>query len=169
MPGKRWSEEDIEFLHSNCKTHTVADFMEALGRSKAAIHGKMCRIGISPKFPTSPRLLNTEQYIESIKDKPLICVDEYIGVHIPIMHRCNVCGNEWKTQPGHIKSGTGCPVCASVTGFFKPECPAYLYLLLVENSGETFLKVGITGNSPEHRAHQIRRTCVENTKVSHDH
>lgn len=39
-------------------------------------------------------------------------VEEYINDGTKILHRCKICGHEWKPKPSNILQHHGCPVCA---------------------------------------------------------
>lgn len=52
-----------------------------------------------------------EAYVNMIKDKNIIPIELYNGMHCNILHRCNVCGHEWKVKPSAIRNGHGCPQC----------------------------------------------------------
>lgn len=52
-----------------------------------------------------------DEYTAMIKDKNLIPVELYNGMHFNILHKCTVCGHEWKVKPGAIRNGHGCPQC----------------------------------------------------------
>lgn len=57
----------------------------------------------------------TESYIDSVFNinKNIIVIDEYQGVHTPILHKCRVCDHEWMVVPASILNAhTGCPVCS---------------------------------------------------------
>lgn len=53
-------------------------------------------------------------YEERLKkiNKNIISLEEYITRRTPILHKCLICGNEWKTAPSNPLSGEGCPKCA---------------------------------------------------------
>lgn len=54
-----------------------------------------------------------EEYVEEVKNKnPLIeVVGEYVGIKIPILHRCTVHDVLWKSSPDNILQGKGCELC----------------------------------------------------------
>lgn len=54
-----------------------------------------------------------EEYIEEVKIKnPNVTVlGTYIGAREKILHKCNMCDNEWEASPTNILRGTGCPNC----------------------------------------------------------
>lgn len=41
----------------------------------------------------------------------IICIGEYDGISKPALHKCRICGYEWRTTPASVLSGTGCPKC----------------------------------------------------------
>lgn len=60
-----------------------------------------------------------DEYVKDLKkvwsDK-IIALEEYsTNRNIPILHRCNECGFEWKTTPHNLLSGEGCPNCKKKT------------------------------------------------------
>lgn len=60
------------------------------------------------------KLKSHEQYIKevSIINPNIEVLEQYIDAKTPILHRCRIDGNEWKTVPDSIIRGCGCPVCA---------------------------------------------------------
>lgn len=54
-----------------------------------------------------------EQYVKQVAQKrnDVICVGEYKGAKVKILHECMKCGNKWLVTPDHILQGTGCPFC----------------------------------------------------------
>lgn len=66
---------------------------------------------------------------------------EYLGNHVKSLFKCpNGDHQPWLTTPGHIKTGKGCPECA--TSGFSPNKPAWTYVLLFSD----YIKYGITNN-----------------------
>lgn len=55
--------------------------------------------------------LTTEEYAEKIKNLNITPIEDFIGRHTKIKHRCGVCGYEWSVYPGNILKGSCCPVC----------------------------------------------------------
>jgi transposase-like protein len=55
-----------------------------------------------------------EEYVKEVTQiNPNIeVVEQYVGYHTPILHRCNVDNFEWKTSPCSVLQGNGCPKCA---------------------------------------------------------
>ena len=69
----------------------------------------------------------------------IIQLGEYHNKRTASLFQCKY-GHQWETQPGHVKKGSGCPIC-SPTGF-SPDKPAWTYVIKFE----TFIKYGITNN-----------------------
>lgn len=42
----------------------------------------------------------------------IIVSGEFINASTNVTFKCCKCGNEWSTNPHHVISGSGCPVCA---------------------------------------------------------
>jgi predicted Zn-ribbon and HTH transcriptional regulator len=65
------------------------------------------------------------------------------GSRTPTLAECLTCGLVWKTNPGAVTSGTGCPDCAE-TGY-KVGQPGLFYWVERDNSqGRAARKIGIT-------------------------
>lgn len=93
---------------------------------------------------------NTEEYKELLKNRPLICLEEYKGNGTPIKHKCLKCNHIWKIRPSNITNmDQGCPEC-SITGF-KTNKPGIFYYIKLSSKTETYYKVGITNNSIRQR------------------
>ena len=47
------------------------------------------------------------------RNQTLIVLDDnYTNNCTPILVKCDICGNEWKSRPGNLLTGNGCPICA---------------------------------------------------------
>lgn len=54
-----------------------------------------------------------KKYQSEIKRRKIkVLANSWLGNGYKYMHRCLRCKSEWKTTPGHVKLGTGCPKCA---------------------------------------------------------
>ena len=61
------------------------------------------------------RKKTNKEFLEMIKDRPLIALDEYNGTMNKIRFKCDAYGHIWETTPNLITSqGTGCPKCRMV-------------------------------------------------------
>ena len=63
----------------------------------------------------------TEEYKSELKGRNIECLEEYANNKTKILHKCLVCGYEWKAIPNDILSGVGCPCCRSSHGERKVE------------------------------------------------
>ena len=54
-----------------------------------------------------------EKYLEEVKiiNNTILPLETYINEKTKILHRCLLCGYEWKTIPDRILRGHGCPKC----------------------------------------------------------
>lgn len=54
-----------------------------------------------------------EHYRQKLIDRniPLIPLEDYAGCSTKILHRCTVCGYEYKTTPNYVSAGHYCPEC----------------------------------------------------------
>ena len=61
------------------------------------------------------RPISTEEYHQQVValNKGFICLEEYQTAKIKIKHQCSN-GHQWKAKPLNIKTGTGCPTCATI-------------------------------------------------------
>ncbi len=60
----------------------------------------------------------TEEFKEELaKISPTIeVVGQYKARHSPVECKCKVCGHEWKSAPGNLIQGWGCPKCKTTRG-----------------------------------------------------
>lgn len=86
------------------------------------------------------RLLETMTYKErclKVSEGKIEPIEDYIDSKTPILHRCNVCGNEWKKIP--IKNtlrNAGCPVCTGKSVVSKAETEIEEYIKSLDNTLE---------------------------------
>lgn len=66
-----------------------------------------------------------EQYVEELKiiNSNIEVIGTYVDANTPIEHKCKIDGYIWKTSPGNILYGTGCPKCS---GNMKKSHSQYL-------------------------------------------
>lgn len=83
-------------------------------------------INSCPQCSYRTRRLSEEEYLESIKDLPIILLDPYTKARDKLRHKCEICQTEWKATPASIRyninkgRGHGCPHCANNTRW-SPE------------------------------------------------
>lgn len=51
--------------------------------------------------------------MEELKNKNVEVIEQYQGSNVGILHKCKICGYEWKAKPGNILCGKQCPVCVN--------------------------------------------------------
>lgn len=77
-----------------------------------ALRGSGCELCRRMKLHKQKKRTN-KQYIEelSIVNPNIEPLEDYINANTLMLHRCKIDGHEWKTTPGNILSGHGCPKC----------------------------------------------------------
>lgn len=62
-----------------------------------------------------------ERYIEELAtiNPMVVALEEYIGSHTKILHKCTICNHEWRVCPSDLLSGHGCPECAKLVRIQK--------------------------------------------------
>lgn len=99
-------------LH-RCLIHNV----EWMASPSNVLLGGGCRECRSEKIGDKLRKSH-EKYVEELKliNLNIVVIDEYVGAHLPILHRCLVDGYEWEITPHSILLGHGCPKCCESKG-----------------------------------------------------
>lgn len=76
-------------------------------------------------------------------------ISGYKNTGVKCLWKCNICGNEWKSTPSHLKSGSGCPQCSKEKQAVVIRNPVFQYkngiLIEVFNSVTTASKKTGTG------------------------
>lgn len=76
------------------------------------LKGCGCRKCMEDKIRNKNGISHDEYLIKlSNVNSNIIVLEEYFGTEIKILHKCNICGHEWKAKPGNILAGKGCPKC----------------------------------------------------------
>lgn len=60
-----------------------------------------------------------EQYVYelSISNPDIEVVGQYVNAHVPILHKCKICGHEWMAKPNNVfNNNRGCPKCQISNG-----------------------------------------------------
>lgn len=150
MTNKIFTAKEIEFLKEYYPTKGSVFCSEQLGRTKASIFNKACRLGIKSYAPPPDRQYTHAQYEDQLLNKELdfVPLENYQGSFTKILHEC-IEGHTWLVAPARILEGSGCPYCASNS--FKMEQPAHLYYIKIESFNETYYKIGITGTTIKDR------------------
>ena len=158
-----WSTHELNILKdiyptTGCNT----DLLKLLpGRTAKAINVKCSKLGLKVLNPWNAKK-SAEKYRQELLYHNITAIDDYVSDKVKITHSCNTCMHQWKAQPHNILAGHGCPMCN--TGFGSMRIPklgypgtAYLYVTeFFLDSGEAFIKVGITSNHTLRRLKDIR-------------
>lgn len=67
-------------------------------------------------------------------------VENYVNLKTKSLFECLECNSTWKSTPGNILAGRGCPSCS--TSGFDPSKPSWVYVLKFAH----FIKYGITND-----------------------
>ena len=89
-----------------CKVHNY----EWMARPGNLLSGKGCPMCINK--PQNP----DEHYKKRVSEinPDVVPLEEYRTCKDKILHKCLVCGNEWRTAPEVILMGCGCPLCGII-------------------------------------------------------
>jgi hypothetical protein len=123
-------------------THICGSIVKTSYRKILTNKGKgngSCRPCGSKKYADSSRF--DISIIDKIyaKQNLRLATRKYLGMRYRHQTICNACGWKWDSLPSKIALGHGCPVCSK--GSFKPDKPAYYYLITHNDFGAH--KVGI--------------------------
>jgi very-short-patch-repair endonuclease len=80
-----------------------------------------------------------KNYLNYFPDSEVDIIGKYHSPHKHIECQCTICGHTWGTEPGCLRAGTGCPVCASSKG------EQYIYNRLLEANIEFEREFAIPG------------------------
>lgn len=109
-----WTDEEIELLAvAYPYLGSCVELKEMFPhRTLEAITLKANRMGF--KVTNNPReRMSNDDYVYMCKTTDFTPLEVYRGSTTPILHKCNICGNEWNARPQHIlKEGAKCPVCS---------------------------------------------------------
>lgn len=112
---------DTNILHQ-----CLVDKYEWMARPVNILNGKGC-----PKCAGNLLLTNAEYIDRLLKINPNVQpLEKYINANSKILHKCLIDGYVWRTTPGSILQGTGCPICA---GNIKKDHSQYVQELYMIN------------------------------------
>ena len=149
-----WTKNEVQELKNLCNEGlTQKEISSKLNRSINSIKSKCKRERI---FNNRKYVLKTNtQYIKELKDKcpNIISLEEYKGANTKILHKCLICGTEYKCIP-NVKL-QGWEHCRSKSNKFgiSPNDPGILYLVYFKELD--LYKFGITGNTTKERMKSI--------------
>jgi len=110
-----------------------------------------CKKGAHAKLYNEGDLINGVKFIKSFGTQKMM---QYA------LFKCPICGKPWKSSVGNIQNGNSKSCCSVRRGWSKSQwvkfCnKALLYKVRLYNDNESFIKVGITSRSIEHRMKAI--------------
>lgn len=106
-------EQYVNFNHPIlhlCKVHNI----QWNSKPSSTLKGRGCNKCWRERNGKSIAKSNNSYVEELSKISPnIIVVEKYQKSNTPILHRCIICGYEWKTTPSSTLQGHGCPKCAN--------------------------------------------------------
>jgi formate dehydrogenase assembly factor FdhD len=92
-------------------------------------------------------LKSNEQYIQELQEynNNIVPLEPYINTCTSILHKCLICGYEWKVKPANLLSKKGCPNCANN---IKRTQEQYIQLLKDKNPNIEVQENYINANTP---------------------
>lgn len=141
----------IPIMH-RCKIHNIYWNL----RPQHALEGVRCK-ECQKDLLREQRKKSHKEYVDDILkiNTDIEIAEQYINAHIPILHRCKVCGYEWMAKPNNILSSKGCPKCAGV--LLKSHDEYVKEVSLINHDIEV---VGIYSNSKTPILHRCK---IDNT------
>lgn len=118
-----WTEKEVETLKLVYpKLGSSEEILQYFpNRNIKAIALKASRLGIKVINNVRKGRSNLE-YVELLKNTNFSALEEYNGSTTPILHKCDICKNEWNTRPQHVlKPGAKCPICSNKDRFISDE------------------------------------------------
>ncbi len=94
--------------------------------------------------------IRSDEYKNTLPNKDISLLGDYVTARTPILHQCNKCNNLWNVRPDNITQGQGCPVCNIRKRDYKryKNIPTILYLISIDGIG---VKPGLTQTSVHRR------------------
>jgi len=131
-----------------CGNHFVSRLGDVLNNKRTSCG---CKKGTHAKQYTSGEKINGVEFIKSLG------VKKYIHY---ALFKCPTCGRPWKSSVGNIQCSNSKSCCSKRRGWSRSQwikfCNnATLYKVRLYNENESFIKIGITTRSIEHRMKQI--------------
>lgn len=98
-------------------------------------------------------------YIEKLKQLncDIIVIERYSGRKTKILHKCNVCNNEWKTTPNTILNGCGCPICSEKIRAFNRTKTQRYYIKEVSEINSMIEVVGEYISAKKQTLHKCKK------------
>lgn len=108
-----WTLEEIERLKEVYPSLGRCKELQGMfpNRTLEGICLKANRLGIRVSNPQRKRRTHSE-YLELLNNTNFICLEEYSGSTVSILHMCCICDHVWKVRPqGVLRPGARCPIC----------------------------------------------------------
>lgn len=138
IPVEEYKTANVNIIHkcNMCEN-------EWSSRPSNILNGYGCPKCASKRVVDSLRKTHDE-YIKELEqlNPNIVVLGEYINKKTKILHRCNVCNNEWKTTPNTILNGCGCPVCSEKIRAFNRIKTQDAYCRQVNNLNPNIAVVG---------------------------
>lgn len=138
-PIEEYITAKTPILHK-CKKHNI----EWKIAPSSTLNGCGCKKCMLEKMSIA-KTKTKNQYIEQLNEfnQNIILVGDYTKSDISTIHKCLVCGYEWKARPGNILSGCGCPLCKR------------------ESKGERRVRLWLERNSISYESQKIFDDCYD--------
>ena len=167
--AKDRSRKRKEAIRLFTKGSYCAEVARQTGFSESTCRNIRNELGIKSPFSHSGNNIKptTEEYkakVYNVHGDSITVLEQYVDHRTPIGHKCNKCGNVWKTTPDIIvNSGCGCPKCVTFRYSLKAidwlEHQSKLRRRVIqhaENGGEYFIKqLGIFVDGINHRSRTV--------------
>lgn len=110
-----WSSSELDILKEFYPTYGATEEMELKlpGRNRHGIGIKASRIGLKVLNPWNKKT-TPEEYRNSLHNRNIIPMEDYILNNVSILHKCTICNNTWYAKPNNIRINlSGCPICSN--------------------------------------------------------
>lgn len=110
-----------------------------------------CKKGVKPTKYTKGELINGIEFVKTIS------ITKYAQ---RALFKCPICSNYWESNVNNVKTGKSKSCCGIKRGWsrsqwIKVSKIAKLYKVRLYNEKESFIKIGITTNSVNHRLKRL--------------
>jgi len=149
---KRWTEDDVKVLKEQMELGTLyKDIGLILDKTSNAIKNKAFKLKLKSKNNTMAKTNELYDTELKIKNPTTIRIEDYINYDTKILHKCLVCGTEYKCFPSNKLDGYG--HCgrkkSNGQGRISSNKPGTTYLVYFQN--EDIYKVGVTSKTVKER------------------
>jgi hypothetical protein len=156
---KKWTKDEEDFLKACCERGWFyKDVANELNRGLDSIKCKAYQLSITTGNKCKKK--TTEQYKKELKEKcpTIICLEEYLGHTIHILHKCLKCDVEYNSTPSDKLAGHGCKNCG-LGGDIPLNEKGIIYLVYIPKYD--LYKIGITAKTTQERMRDNRISKYE--------